>query len=377
MTSKKRSTAAWRQDNLREGYTTGACATAAAVAAVRAMLNSGGITAVTIDLPAKKNVTFDVIRCEQTDAGWLCGVIKDAGDDPDVTHGLEIQALVDWQDEELGIVLAGGEGVGQVTKPGLPIEPDNPAINPVPRRMITRAVTAEAGDWLKMRGLLVTICVPGGEEVAKETMNPRLGILGGISILGTSGIVKPFSNSAYRASIYIELKMAANNGVRHAVLTTGKRSDTYAQAHYPHLPEFAFVQVGDHMDYGLKQARRLKFEQVTISAMIGKVSKLAQGRMQTHVSRGSVDFEFLAEVGQQLGASAEVCARVREANTAHHVQIILDQAGVAGLEPLLAQMAVKESAAFIQHALVVELLLYDLKGNLLVQENLDTDTEEH
>jgi len=365
---KKQGTAEWRQTNLREGFTTSACATAAAVAATRALIGGERVTAITIDLPGKKDVTFEMARCENTGSGWLCGVIKDAGDDPDVTHGLEIQATISWQDETPGIVLAGGEGVGHVTKPGLPVEPGNPAINPVPRRMITRAVTAEADGWLQKQGLLVSISVPGGEEVAKETLNPRLGILGGISILGTSGIVKPYSNSAYRASIYIELKMAANNGVRHAVLTTGKRSDTYAQEHFPHLPEFAFLQVGDHMDYGLKQVRRLKFEQVTISAMIGKVSKLAQGRMQTHVSRGSVDFEFLAQAAQELGASPEICDRVREANTAHHVQIILDKAEVAGLDLLLAKMGVNESAAFIQHALPVELLLYDLKGNLLAQD---------
>jgi len=370
---KKQGTAKWRQTNLREGFTTSACATAAAVASIRALIGGERVTAVTIDLPGKKDVTFEMARCENMGSGWLCGVIKDAGDDPDVTHGLEIQAYVSWQDDAPGIVLAGGEGVGQVTKPGLPVEPGNPAINPVPRRMITRAITAEADDCLQKRGLHITISVPGGEEVAKETLNPRLGIVGGISILGTSGIVKPFSNSAYRASIYIELKMAANNGVRHAVLTTGKRSDTYAQECYPHLPEFAFVQVGDHMDYGLKQVRRLKFERVTISAMIGKVSKLAQGRMQTHVSRGSVDFEFLAGVAQTLGASPEICDRVREANTAHHVQIILDKVGIPGLDPLLAQMTVQESAAFIKHALPVELLLYDLKGNLLVQENSNTD----
>ncbi len=372
-TMKKRGTANWRQTNLREGYTTSACGAAAAVAAVRALVGGERVTAVTIDLPGKKNVTFELARCVQDNGGWLCGVVKDAGDDPDVTHGLEIQAYVTWQDETPGIVLAGGEGVGRVTRPGLPVDVGNPAINPVPRRIITRAITTEVGDLLKTRGLHVTIIVPGGAEVAKETLNPRLGILGGISILGTSGIVKPYSNSAYRASIYIELKMAAHNGVRHAVLTTGKRSDTYAQERFPHLPEFAFVQVGDHMDYGLKQVRRLGFEQVTISAMVGKVSKLAQGRMQTHVSQGSVDFAFLAQVAMQLGAPEPIVARVREANTAHHVQIILEKAGIDGLDSLLARMAVAKSAAFVDHALPVVLLLWDLKGNLLARDAVDAN----
>jgi cobalt-precorrin-5B (C1)-methyltransferase len=291
-------------------------------------------------------------------------VIKDAGDDPDVTHGLEIQATVSWG-EVPGITLKGGEGVGMVTKPGLPIPVGEPAINPVPRRLIVGAVVAEAGRRIDERGLAVTIRVPGGEEVAKQTMNPKLGILGGISILGTSGIVKPFSASAYRASIYIELKMAAHNGVRHAVLTTGKRSETYAQGRYPDLPEYSFVQVGDHIDYGLKQVRRLRFERVTLSSMIGKVSKLAQGRMQTHVSRGEVDLVFLAGMAAGLGADDTLCKRIREANTAHHVQVMLQHAGITDLEARLAEMAAVEAESFINGTVPVEVLLWHIKGELL------------
>jgi cobalt-precorrin-5B (C1)-methyltransferase len=356
--------AAWRKPDLREGYTTSACAVAAATAATRALLTGGTLDAVTVDLPGEKAVTFRLERCEAAGESVTCGVIKDAGDDPDVTDGVEVQATVTWAVEP-GITLEGGDGVGRVTKPGLPVPVGEAAINPVPRRMITAAVADEAGEALDRRGLVVTIRVPGGEQIAQQTMNPRLGIVGGISILGTSGIVKPFSTSAYRASIYIELKMARHNGVDHAVLTTGKRSEACAAERYPHLPQYAFVQVGDHIDYGLKQARRLGFERVTLSSMIGKMSKLAQGRMQTHVGQGEVDFDFLAGVAAGLGADDELCERIRAANTAHHVQVMCEQAGLDGLEERLATLAADAASAFIGGAAEVEALLWHIKGDLL------------
>jgi cobalt-precorrin-5B (C1)-methyltransferase len=297
-------------------------------------------------------------------------VIKDAGDDPDVTHGAEIQATVEWSGTP-GIVLANGPGVGLATKPGLPVEVGRPAINPVPRRMITQIVTAEAGDALAERGLKVTISVPGGEALAQQTLNPRLGIVGGISILGTTGIVKPYSQSSYRASIYVELKVAARNQVARAVLTTGNRSEQYTMERHPDWPELGFVQVGDHMDYALKQARRLAFRQVVIAGMIGKISKLAQGRMQTHVSEGHVDFDFLAEAAGQLGADEALRERIRQANTARHVQIILRRAGLAGLEAWLAQQAAEQAFAFVDGACAIDVYLYDINGELLATARKD------
>jgi cobalt-precorrin-5B (C1)-methyltransferase len=355
-----------RLAGLRHGYTTGACAAAAAVAATRALLGGQPVDAVVIDLPGEKGVRFEMARCEMANGRVTCGTIKDAGDDPDVTHGLEIQATVEWCDAP-GVQLAGGEGVGTVTRPGLPVEVGEPAINPAPRRAIIRAVMCEAGEALETRGLHVTISAPGGEAIAQETLNPRLGIVGGISILGTTGIVKPFSTSAYRASIYLELKVAAANGVPQAVLTTGARSEQYAMARHPHWPELSFVQVGDHVGYALKQARRLKFPLVVISGMVGKLSKLAQGRMQTHVDECGVDFDFLTALAAELGADAELAARIRTANTARHVQMMLRQAGIAGLEARLAEMAAAQAFAFAGGALTVEVLLYDIGGELLAE----------
>lgn len=369
---KSHSDARWRRTDLREGFTTGSCATAAARAATRALLTRQPVKEITIDLPVREAVTFAVARCERTCDGVRCGVIKDAGDDPDVTDGAELQASVSWQDEP-GITLAGGAGVGRVTLPGLPVPVGEPAINPVPRRLIVRSVTEEAGDRLNGRGLKVTISVPGGEALARETLNPKLGILGGISILGTTGIVKPFSTSAYRASIYVELKLARTNGVEVPVLTTGSRSEAYAQKRYPQKPAFGYVQAGDHIDYGLRQCRRLnrqhpddgRFREVVISGMIGKVSKLAQGRMQTHVSHGEVDLDFLAELASARGAPVALADRIRAANTAHHVQVMLREVGIAGLEAGLAQMAAEAAAAYVGGAFPVTVLLWHIQGELL------------
>lgn len=374
MTDSRPSRADWRKPNLREGFTTGACAAAAAAAATRALLTDQPVNEVTIDLPVRAGVTFAVIRCEFHGESVTCGVVKDAGDDPDVTHGAEIRATVAWRDAP-GIILAGGEGVGVVTKPGLPVEVGEPAINPVPRRMIIHEVQAQASEILDERGLIVTISVPNGAALAQQTFNPKLGIVGGISILGTTGIVKPFSQSAYRASIYVELKVAAQNGVQTAVFTTGDRSEQYARRRYPHLPDLAFLQVGDHMDYALRQARRLKLARVVISTMIGKVSKMAQGRFQTHVSEGTIDHDFLAEVVRQLGADESLAAQVAGANTAHHVQLLLRRAGLAGLETLLAQQAATQAGQFAGGAFAVEVLCFDLHGELLAVGQVDNNDQ--
>jgi len=347
---------------LRSGYTTGACAAAAARAAARALLTGQPVPEIDVDLPVKKAVRFRISCCEMGPGRVTCGTIKDAGDDPDVTHGAEIQATVEW-DAAPGVALVGGPGVGTVTKPGLAVEVGQPAINPVPRRMIVQAVLSELGE--RAQGIKVTISVPGGEALARQTLNPRLGIVGGISILGTTGIVHPYSQAAFRATIFVALKVAARNGVSHAVLSTGRHSEDYARARYPAWLELRFVQVGDHMGYALKQARRFKFSRVVVAGMIGKLSKLAQGRFETHVSQGEVDMDFLASIAGQLGADERLVARCRSANTARHVQMMLRKAGVAGLENRVAELAARQAFAAGQGAFEVEALVYDIGGRLL------------
>lgn len=357
------------EGSLRTGFTTGACATAAAAAATRSLLTGQAVREIAVDLPTLSDVRFAILCHEQTPSRVTCGTIKDAGDDPDVTHGAEICATAEWTAMP-GVRLAGGRGVGTVTRPGLPIPPGEPAINPVPRRMITRAVLAEAGSRLAepgAPGLLITISVPRGEELAAQTYNPRLGIVGGISILGTTGIVRPYSQSAYQASIYIELKVAKANGSSRAVLTTGRRSEEYIRRLHPEWPEWGVVDVGDFMDYALKQVRRLGFAEVVIAGMVGKISKLAQGRTHIHVNDGSVDLAFLARVAADLGAGPDLVAAVSAGNTAHHVQGLLAAAGLPGLEERLAQEAAGQVRGLLGGQCDVEVFLYHLQGRLLGQ----------
>lgn len=358
---------AWRRTDLRHGYATGATAAAAAAAATRALFTGEPVQQITIDLPAEAAVNFAIVRCEfdTPAAGQVtCATIKDAGDDPDVTHGAEISATVSWQDEP-GVQVAGGPGVGVATLPGLPVAVGAAAINPGALRIIRRAVEGAAGPMPAGRGLHVVISVPRGAELAANTLNPKLGIVGGISILGTDGIVRPYSRAAYRAGIYAELNVAAENGLRIAVLTTGVRSEEYARSRAPDLPALAYVQVGDHIGYALTQARRLGFERVIISGMVGKLSKLAQGRMQTHVSEGEIDLAFLARVAAEIGADEAVTAAVAAANTAHHAQVILKRAGLPGLEQRLAELAARQAAAYTAESLTVEVWLWTVGGELL------------
>jgi cobalt-precorrin-5B (C1)-methyltransferase len=356
----------WRKTNLRSGYTTSACAAACSAAGIKVLIHGQPVTQVTIDLPGKKDVTFQIVRCEVDNNGVLCGTIKDSGDDPDVTHGTEIQAYVSWQENQ-GTAIRGGQGVGRVTKPGLPVPIGEAAINPGPRRLIERVVAAAGGDIRKQCGFDIEIRVPRGEELAQETMNPRLGIVGGISILGTSGILKPFSNSAYRASIHTELKVVQANAPDKVVLTTGSRSEQYAMKLYPDLPELAFIQVGDHMDYALKQCQRLGLTLIIISGMTGKISKLAQGRMQTHVSQGKVDFVYLGEVAHGLGADSGLVSKIIGANTAHHVQVMLDNAGIPGLEQRLTDLTAQACLAYASKLDHIEVLLFTIRGELLAR----------
>ncbi len=364
----RRSTARHHQKaQLRTGFTTSACAAGAARAAIRALLEGRPQSQVRVPLPGRREAAFELARCEFVDSGVRVGIVKDAGDDPDVTHGAEIQATVHFVDEP-GLHFEAGEGVGVVTLPGLEIPVGEPSVSPGARRIIRRAVEAELGvDGLRRRGVHILLSVPGGETIARKTLNPRLGVLGGISILGTTGIVQPFSEGAYRGSIVVEMKAALRNGVTALVLTTGDRSERYLMAQRPDWPEIAFIQVGDHLGFGLKRAARLGAAQVTISGMIGKLSKIAQGRMHTHVSQGLIDIPFLASLSATLSPapSAELMDRLLRANTARHVQIMLRKAGIAGLEQRIARLAAQQAANHIERRIPVEVFLWDIKGDLL------------
>ncbi len=352
-----------RRRKLRRGFTTGSCATAAATAATRALLTQQPVEEVTIHLPAGMDATFRLARCEFDRAVARCVVIKDAGDDPDVTHLAEIAAEVRYRDAP-GLEIAGGEGVGVVTRPGLGLEVGGPAINPVPRRMIREHVTAAAAEYLTRHGLRVEVSVPRGQELAKRTLNARLGILGGLSILGTSGLVIPYSTAAWRASVEQAIDVAAANGMTHVVLSTGSRSEKFAQALLP-LPELAFVEMGEFTGHALKRCVRRGVVRATLAGMVGKMSKIAQGHMMTHVASNQVDLSFLAQVAADCGASVTLQEAIRGANTARHFQELALAAGLRSAFERLAELVCRQCAAVVQGALALECLIFDFDGTLL------------
>ncbi|MFC7340745.1 cobalt-precorrin-5B (C(1))-methyltransferase [Saccharopolyspora griseoalba] len=302
-------TAKVRPKALRTGYTTGACSAAAARAAAE-LLGTG-------ELPATVDVTFPdgKPRRFQVDSGSAepptAVVVKDAGDDPDVTHGARLTAAVTARSDG-EVVLHGGEGVGEVTKPGLGLEVGGPAINPVPRQMITEAVREVLGE----RGADVTISVPGGEKMARKTTNRRLGIFGGISILGTTGIVRPFSTASWRSSVEQAVSVLAAQGGRVGVLSTGGRTERVAMRLLPDEPDVAFIEVGDFTGAAVRQAVEHGLDEMVFVGMIGKLTKLASGVVMTHYTRSKVDTALLGRITAEFGGSAEDVAEVEEAATA-------------------------------------------------------------
>ncbi len=252
-------------------------------------------------------------------------VVKDAGDDPDVTHGAHLTATVTWR-EAPGIELDGGVGVGVVTRPGLGLEPGTPAINPVPREMITQAV-GEAVD-LASFGIRVVISVPEGERMARKTTNARLGIIGGISILGTTGIVRPFSTASWRASVEQAVSVLAARGETTAVLCTGGRTEKAAMALLPGLPEVCFIEVGDFTGAALRRVVACGVGRVVFAGMAGKLAKLAGGVLMTHYTRSRVPHDLLAEITRAAGGAPDLAAQVEAANSARHAAELWDEAGL-------------------------------------------------
>jgi cobalt-precorrin-5B (C1)-methyltransferase len=329
--AKVRKGDARRDRGNRSGYSTGANAAAAAVAATLGLLRGTVPEAVECVLPNTMRVRF-AITDGHVDGDCAHAVsVKDAGDDPDATHGARLTAEVRRIPGGDGAVsLQGGAGVGVVTKPGLGLEVGSAAINPVPRRNIIDNVRATgmpilaAGD-----GLVVTISVPGGEEMARKTLNARLGILGGISILGTTGIVRPYSTAAFRASVVQAVEVAANQGQRTVVFTTGGRTEKCAMREFPHLDEACFVQMGDFVKAAFSTAVKRHMRHIVVGAMVGKLTKIAQGLSVTHAWREEVDRDLIAGAAAEVGAPPELVAEIRAAETARFAAERLADLGLA------------------------------------------------
>lgn len=341
--------------DLRTGFTTGACATAAAKAAAGALVGRGWINPVDITLPRGQAVAFPLVETT-AGPGWARAVVqKDAGDDPDVTHGALIVATVRTGAPGSGVTFVAGEGVGRVTLPGLPIPVGEPAINPVPRTMIAQAIAEVSGGDFE-----VEVSVPGGAELALKTWNPRLGIMGGISILGTTGIVRPFSCAAWIASIHRGIDVARAGGLRHAVGATGATSEAAAQARFG-LPDYAMLDMGDFAGGLLKYLAKHPIPRLTIAGGFGKLTKLSQGALDLHSSRSRVDFAALGELAVGLGADG---AAIAGANTAAHA---LEIAG-PGLAFAVAEGARRVGLEVVRGAdVAVDVLVVGRDGAILAE----------
>ncbi len=352
-----------RARGLRSGWTTGTCASAAAKAAVTGLLTGVVPPSVEVALPGGRRVGFAVADVDPA-LPARAAVVKDAGDDPDVTHGAHLTVGASWLPgaAPAGTVeLVAGDGVGTVTLPGLGIPVGAPAVTPVPARMIRQAV-AEVTD----RPVALTVSVPGGEAMAARTSNARLGIVGGISILGTTGVVRPFSTAAWRASVVQQVDVAAAQGLDRMVLSTGGRTDAAAQRLYPDLPAVCFVEVGDFTGVALRRAAGAGMRQVAFVGMAGKITKLAAGVMMTHYTRSRVDGELLAEVARASGAPAPVVDAALATATARHFAEACVEAG--RLEPLaeLCRRAARCCSEFVGGALRVEVVMTDFEGGGVV-----------
>lgn len=347
---------------LRTGYTTGACATACAKAALLALIKQSSVETIEITLPLGEKVTFNVSCTFNTDQA-TCTTVKDAGDDPDVTHGATIGCTVSFNTSNRVMFLR-GPGVGMVTLPGLAISVGEPAINPVPRKMITDAVHFLTHQYKINKGVDVEIFVVNGEEIAKKTLNARIGILGGISILGTTGIVKPFSASAYIASITQGIDVALANGCKEIVINSGGRSENILRKRFVHLPEFAFIQYGNWIGETLDKIRSSGLQSVTMGIMLGKAAKLAQGELDTHSGKSSWDKQFIYNLAKQSGYSDEQCLPILDLNMARRLTEIFS---FNEQEPFFRELAARchTVCAAVIPDVQLQILLIDANDTIL------------
>lgn len=357
-------------NQLRYGWTTGACATAATKAAYTALLTGDFPNPVTIRLPKGQMPSFDLAKSETGDGWALAGVVKDAGDDPDVTHGALIVVKVRHSPSGSGVKFFAGKGVGTITKPGLPIPPGEPAINPVPRQMMGDVISEVARACNAEGDATIEISVPGGEKIARRTWNPRLGIEGGLSILGTTGIVVPYSCSAWIHSIHRGIDVARALGTPHVAACVGSTSERLVKSLYD-LPETAYIDMGDFVGGLLKYLRRHPLPRISIAGGFAKMSKLANGATDLHSNRSQISREFLADLIENRGGHTRGLAKVRKANTALEI-LQLAQSNRLPIGQAVAEQAHKIVGRQLRGASIsVEVLVADREGRLIGRANED------
>ena len=349
---------------LRTGFTTGSCATAASKAGILAIKNQKIIENVDIILPKRSRLEIRINSCEFTTDSSKCSVIKDGGDDPDVTHGAAIFVNIELTDAVGEIVIDGGDGVGRVTKPGLGLEIGSAAINPTPKKMIVENVREVGKELLKKNGVSIKVSVPKGKELGPKTDNPRIGIMGGISILGTSGIVIPYSTASFAAAIRQQISVVNTMNDDNVVLTTGGRSEDYARK-IIELPDHSFIQMGDFSGYTIKQCAKQGLKKAYVAGFIGKLAKMAAGVRQTHVKGGKVDMKFLSELAKRCDANSDTIAKILGANTARNVQEIIMEDKVEGFFDEVTKETYNQMRQHSEEKIPVEVILFDFDGEVL------------
>ncbi len=356
-----------KKSSLRTGFTTGTCAAATTKAALSMLINGKKLSNVSVSLPKGKQMTVNISWSKfDNDKSVTAAVIKDGGDDPDVTNGAEICAKVSLLDTPDNIIIDGGKGVGRVTKPGLGLEIGKPAINPTPLKMINQAIDEVLGELKHRYGVSVIISVPKGEEIAKKTDNPRLGIIGGISILGTTGIVIPYSTASFAASIRQSIDVSRAMGSDSVILTTGGRSEDFARSIYGNsIADHAYIQIGDFIGFAIKQCALKKIKRVYVIGFIGKLTKMAMGIKQTHVKGSHVDMNFLAELASRCGADRELVNKIMLANTARHAGELVDEFGLALFYDMLCQEVHRHLSKYSESQLQIKIILLDFEGKII------------
>lgn len=348
---------------LRSGITTGASAAAAAQAAAVMLFKGEELSSARVTNPQGREIIVPVKSVRRCGDQVTATVIKDGGDDPDITHGLEITATV--RRAEAGVEVSGGPGVGLVTKPGLQVPVGEPAINPVPRQMIIEAVRATVPEGV---GLRVEIGVPGGAEAARKTLNPKLGIVGGISILGTTGIVEPMSEDAFKRSLVPQIEMAKAYGYSTVCLTPGRLGERWA-AERLGIPQEAVVQMSNFVGYMLNACVDLGMKNVILTGHHSKLTKVAAGCFHTHNKVSDARLETLAAMAGLMGAASPVIAQLLEANTSEGALEILKDHGLLGVLPLIAARAAKRAMEHVFGELRVGVVMYNMAGDILASDS--------
>lgn len=357
-------------EKLKYGWTTGACATAATKAAFEALITGVFPKAVTITLPKGQTPTFAVTDTKLSTESASAGIIKDAGDDPDVTHGATIISTVSWNKDKpnknSSVTFKAGQGVGMVTKPGLPIPPGEPAINPVPRELMTKVIEELASEHNVCADVTIEISVPNGEKIAKNTWNGRLGIVGGLSILGTTGVVVPYSCSAWIHSIHRGIDVARATNTHHIGAAVGNMSEKLILKTHE-LNETDMIDMGDFVGGMLKYLKKNPVPQITIAGGFAKMSKLAMGEMDLHSKRSQVDKGWLASLLAELGATEELVKKAKAANTALEI-LNLAKANSLDIGTTIAEKAKEQVDEKLNGTEVkIEILICDREGQLVGQ----------